>query len=62
MQADPLLPAVAKATGPTVTVAEQVAVLLLPSLTVKTTVLSPMVLQLNEPGDTDNRFTVPQLS
>lgn len=62
MQAGPLLPAVADAAGPTVTVAEQVAVLLLASLTVNTTVLAPVVLQLNEPGATDNRFTVPQLS
>jgi hypothetical protein len=45
-----------------VTVAEQVAVLLLPSLTVKTTVFAPKFAQVKVLGVTDTWFTVPQLS
>jgi hypothetical protein len=46
----------------TVTVAEHVAVLLLPSLTVKTTVFVPKFAQVKAFGVTDTWFTVPQLS
>ena len=46
----------------TVTVAEQVAVLLPPSLTVSTTVLVPLFAQVKAFGVTDTWFTVPQLS
>jgi hypothetical protein len=45
-----------------VTVAEQVAVLLLPSLTVKTTEFVPKFAQVKALGNTDTGFTVPQLS
>ena len=46
----------------TVTVAEQVLVLPLPSLAVSVTLFVPMLLQVNVFGITDTRFTVPQLS
>jgi hypothetical protein len=46
----------------TVTVAVQAAELPWPSLMVKVTVLAPMLLQVNELGETPSRFTVPQLS
>lgn len=46
----------------TVTVAEQVAVLPLPSFTVSVTVFTPRLAQVNAAGVTDWRFTVPQLS
>ena len=46
----------------TVTVAEQVAVLPLPSLAVKVTVFAPILAQVNALGVTETRLTVPQLS
>ena len=46
----------------TVTVAEQVEVLLPPSLTVSTTVRTPILAHVKELGTTLTRFTLPQLS
>jgi hypothetical protein len=46
----------------TVTIAEQVEVLLLPSLTVSTTVLAPLLAQVKVLGSTETKFTVLQLS
>jgi len=57
-----LLLAVADNSGPTVTVAVQLAVLPDASLTVSSTVLLPVLLQVKLFGLTDTAFTVPQLS
>ena len=46
----------------TVTVAVQVAVLSWPSFAVSVTVFVPRLLHVNVLGETDSRFTVPQLS